>query len=66
MDVVESKWKLGVVIVASDTALGTTSVVLLALPSTVVMVVVLAVRDAAVVETGTVVEVVGRSEKQEQ
>lgn len=54
------------VIVASDTALGTTSVVLLALPSTVVMVVVLAVRDAAVVETGTVVEVVGRSEKQEQ
>lgn len=66
MDVVESKWKLGVVIVASDTALGMTSVVLLALPSTAAMVVVPAVRDAAVVETRTVVEVVGRSEKQEQ
>lgn len=66
MDVVEGKWKLGVVIVASDEVLGTTSVVLLALPSTAAMVVVLAARGAAVVDTSTVVEVVGRSEKQEQ
>lgn len=66
MDVVEGKWKLGVVIVASDTDLGTTSVVVLALPSTVAMVVVPAVWDAPLVETSTVVEVVGRSEKQEQ
>ena len=54
------------VTVASDAALGTASVVLLALPITVTMVVVPAVRDVAVVETSTVVEVVGRSEKQEQ
>lgn len=54
------------VIVASDTALRMTSAVLLALPITVAMVVVLAVRDAAVVDARTVVEVVGRSEKQEQ
>lgn len=66
MDVVEGKWKLGVVIVASDAALGTSSVVLLALLSTAAMVVVLAAWDAAVVETSTVVEVVGRSNKQEQ
>lgn len=63
MDVVEGKGKRGVLIVASGTALGMVSVVVVALPSTVVMVVVPAVRDAAVVETGTVV---GRSEKQEQ
>lgn len=63
MDVVEGKGKRGVLIVASGTALGMVSVVVVALPGTVVMVVVPAVRDAAVVETGTVV---GRSEKQEQ
>lgn len=66
MDVVEGKWRLGVVIVASGTALGTTSVVSLALPGTAVMVVVPSVRDAAVVETTTGVAVVGRSENQEQ
>ena len=53
-------------IVVSDAALGTTPVVLLALPGTVAMVVVPAVWDAVVVETSTVVEVAGRSEKQEQ
>lgn len=54
------------VIVASGTALGVTAVVSLALPATVAMVVVLSVRDAAVVETTMGVAVVGRSENQEQ
>lgn len=65
MDVVEGKW-LGVVIVASGTALGTTSVVSLALPGPAAMVVVLSARDAVVVETTAGVAVVGRSENQEQ
>lgn len=56
-------WKLEVVTVASDTALGMTSVVLLELPAEV-MVEAVVVRDAVVVETSTVAEVVGRSEKQ--
>lgn len=51
------------VTVASDTALGMTSVVLLVLPAEV-MVEAVVVRDAVVVETSTVAEVVGRSEKQ--
>lgn len=65
MDVVEGKWRLGVVIVASGTALGRTSVVSLALPGTAVMVVT-AARDVVVVETTTGAAVVGRSENQEQ
>lgn len=66
MDVVEGKWRLGVVIVASGTALGTTPVVSLALPGTAVVVVVPSARDAVLVETTTGVAVVGSSENQGQ
>lgn len=54
------------VIVASGTALGTTSVVSLALPGTVAMVVVPSVWDTVLVETTSGGAVVGRSENQEQ
>lgn len=62
-DVVE--WELGMAVVASDTALGMTAVVVLALPVTVT-VEVAAGWDVVVVGTSTVAGVVGSSEKQKR